>query len=168
MPKIGVIKKEYESVSTMREGAHFCRMDLHTHTPASECSSFSLPPQIDAVINKEKKNSPVWYKHSISLLDELLKNRNPFSEAYADPTLESRPRLDKRPDLNQRAMQNIADYWIKEIKAKIGALEVSPSSPMRKEWEKLIKGAVDDLRHYLESLFFLRSTFFAVISKGFG
>lgn len=37
------IEKEYAELLTLREGATLAKMDLHTHSPASECSSFKMP-----------------------------------------------------------------------------------------------------------------------------
>ncbi len=39
---------DYQHLMGLREGAHFCKMDLHTHSPASECSSFRLPDSLEA------------------------------------------------------------------------------------------------------------------------
>ena len=55
MPTKADYEKEYQDICGYWEGAHYCKMDLHTHTPASECSSFTLPAVVEDVFPKTPK-----------------------------------------------------------------------------------------------------------------
>lgn len=154
MSSLKTAKEDYESIMSFREGAHFCKMDLHTHTPASECSSFSLPPQIEKVFTKVKPKTVAWYKYCYSLLKDIGKNRNPFKDSYADPTLDKRPRLSKRPPLKLQSLRDIAQYWLKQIQTRNGGAWPELTKEQKTERKELIHGAMLDLRKYLESLFF--------------
>lgn len=155
MPSNTKIKKEYEEICGYRVGASYRKIDLHTHSPASECSSFSLPSAIEGVFpQKPKSATSKWYNQCFQLLESLAGGINPFEIPYSSEQLVKRPRLGKRPQLNLNAMMDIAKVWLDEIK-KLYPPDATKLSPdLEKRRERFITNAVEDLRNYLASLFF--------------
>jgi hypothetical protein len=155
MPVKKNIKQEYEEICGYRRGAHYHKMDLHTHTPASECSSFTLPSAIEAVFpQKPKSVTRKWCNQCFQLLESLAGGMNPFETAYNSGQLVKRPRLAERPQMNLNALMGIANLWLDEIK-----ILYSPGAPkltksLKKNRDSFIKNAIGDLRNYLASLFF--------------
>ena len=155
MPSNQKVKRDFDEIKAFREGAHYCKMDLHTHTPASECSSFTFPKEIEDVLPLKKSNSASWYDQCFQFLEDLEKGRKPIIEAYRSKALEKRPYLKKRQALDRKALQTIAKSWLGEIRTLYaGELEGLPAS-VKKIWKTHIKNAMGDLRSYLKSLFFI-------------
>ena len=69
MPGFSTTKKDYTTLDGLREGARFCKMDLHTHTPASECSSFTLPKPLEDLIPQKPKGKTLQKKRRALLED---------------------------------------------------------------------------------------------------
>ena len=155
MPLIGSVKKDYEDISAYRRGARYCKMDLHTHSPASECSSFTLPAVIEAVFpDKKKTGKAKWCNQCYQLLEKLADGVNPFESPYNDASLAKRPRLAERPAMNSGALAEIAQTWIDEIKTLYSSDTPKLTPKQKKQREQLISDAVSDIRRYVASLFF--------------
>lgn len=155
MPLKRNIKQEYEEICDYRGGAHYHKMDLHTHTPASECSSFTLPSAIEAVFPKKPKSATnKWCNQCFQLLESLARGMNPFETPYNSEQLVTRPRLADRPQMNLNALMDIANLWIDEIKTLYPPGVSKLTQSQKKKQSRFIINAVGDLRNYLASLFF--------------
>ena len=155
MPVKRNIKQEYEEICGYRRGAHYHKMDLHTHTPASECSSFTLPSAIEAVFpQKPKSVTRKWCNQCFQLLESLAGGMNSFETAYNSGQLVKRPRLAERPQMNLNALMDIANLWLDEIKILYPPGISKLTKSLKKKRDSFIKNAIGDLRDYLASLFF--------------
>jgi hypothetical protein len=60
------VDQDFKKILSFREGEHYHKMDLHTHSPASECSSFTLPKKLDDVFPKKETSKSKW--HNVCLI----------------------------------------------------------------------------------------------------
>jgi len=148
-------RRDYETICGFRQGAHYRKMDLHTHTPASECSSFTLPRVIEAVFPpKPGSATRVWRDACLKLVRDLAAGTSRFAEAYGDAELTARPRLGDRAPLDPEALRFIAQGWLDDAAAVCPLDEPKPTTAQRDERDRLVGRAIYDLRNYLASRFF--------------
>lgn len=148
------VSNDFNKIQGFREGAHYCKMDLHTHTPASECSSFTLPKEIENVLPPKKLETIASHNESLLFLEGLEKGKTPLTEAYKSKALENRPNLTKRRPLDSKALEAIAKSWLSEIRKLYPEDSSKVPSSLKETWKTTIKNAMGDLRCYLKSLFF--------------
>jgi len=153
MPSATSVKKDFEKISAYREGARYCRMDLHTHSPASECSDFSLPSGIEDQFPK-RLTSKAGVIRRFDFLRGLADGKNPFKKPYSSRELRSHPRLGKRAVLDASAVKSIAAVWLDDIRTFFTEDMSSLTKEQRDERDDLVERAFADLRRYLKSLFF--------------
>jgi hypothetical protein len=143
------IEQDHKKIMSMREGAHFYKMDLHTHTPSSECSSFSLPKVIDRLFPDSSNHD-----EQQTFLSRIADGEDLFSEPYLRSNVQERPRLGDPPELNTRTLRDIAGEWVEDIK-KLGDIgEVKKDKNLEKKRKGYIKDGIRDMGNYLASLFF--------------
>jgi hypothetical protein len=147
------IKKDFDEVSGWREGARYCKIDLHTHTPASECSDFALPAEIESQFpqgKRSKKSGDPRYE----FLGKLAGGKNPFKKPYESKKLSTHPRLAKRPKIETSVMRKIANVWLEDIKRN-GLEDTSElTDEQGKQRDELVNQAFANMGSYLKSLFF--------------
>ena len=135
------IHSDYETLCSYRKGACFSKMDLHTHTPASECSSYTLPAPIDRVL-PDKNDTAAWK----ILLEQASSGCNLFS---SNAELNQRPGMSPLPSPDCDSIRKIASVWLTDISQL-----PTTSDSFNKDTEKIIKQAMVDIRNYLASLYF--------------
>jgi hypothetical protein len=137
----------YRKLLGHREGARFCRMDLHTHSPASECSSFTLPAGLDALIpGSSELDTKGERATAVDLLGRIAKGEAVFDAAYDADEVANRPRVSPRPSLGKGNLRDIAKAWI-------GDIETLPDADHPDLKDRLGR-AFRDIENYLASLFF--------------
>ena len=141
------VRSEYEKLLGFREGAHFCKMDLHTHSPASECSSFQLPSVLESRIKSLKKGlkNKNGLEAARSFLEQLKTGKDVFTSDYASPECTEGPRVSPRPALGINNLKHIAGAWLGDI----AMLQENDTKGLR----KILNGGLRDVRAYLASLF---------------
>jgi hypothetical protein len=143
----GTIRRDYANLLGLREGAHYSRMDLHTHSPASECSSFELPEALSAMIPAVKSStSAAKRKTTIALLERLRDGEAVFDPAAGkavDEVLWWRP---PQASVNRQALSEVAQVWLEDIQR----LE----KPDGREAIPLLKSAFGDIVNLLKATFF--------------
>jgi len=149
------VNQDFKKILSFREGAHYYKMDLHTHSPASECSSFTLPKKIDDILPKKKNYSKSkWYSVSLQFLEDLTAGKDLFGEAYSEINIHTHPRLGGIPKLNPQVLLDIADVWLEDIK-KLGALkDIKKDKSLERKLNDHINDAFRDVENYLASLLF--------------
>jgi hypothetical protein len=156
MPDSRSIKSEYELIDGFREGARFCKMDLHTHTPASECSSFTLPEVMEAAFPQKTKGKSerIFQEERYEFIKKIAGGANPFKAPYGSRAVKSFPRLGRQPVLDKSAIRDIAGIWLGDIKTywpEDGKRATAEQKEMLKEH---VNRAIEDLSRYVKSLFF--------------
>ena len=147
--------RDYKEICGYREGARYCKMDLHTHTPASQCSSFSLPTQLDAVFPEEPPNpTRKWRDECYEFLKKLAGGEQSFDAAYDEYRNEQRPSLAGPPRLDPRAIRRIARSWLDQIWCDYDEQEKRHSAAEKDERDARVTLAFRDVRNYLASLVF--------------
>lgn len=146
-----VLEPLFGRISIYREGARYCKMDLHTHTPASECTSFDLPPTLARLFPKKtKKRAAASYDKRYRFLRDLVGEKNPFEKAYSELN-----HLHFAPDhMETGHVKAIADAWLHDIDCALGKRAKRPGSAERKTRERYVANALADLRRYLASRLF--------------
>lgn len=141
------IREEYERLLGYREGAHFIKMDLHTHSPASQCSSFKLPSDLDPRLKalKDGLTNQQGREAARTFLDQLAVGEDVFTETYASPECSSGLEVAERPELGKQKLQRIAEAWIGDLRTL--------SEDDTKAEKKLLDRGLRDVRAYLASLF---------------
>ena len=147
---------EYKTILGYREGARYCKMDLHTHTPASECSSFTLPEVIEAAFPRKKKGQGAgkFQEEQYQFIKDIAGGANPFRDPYNDDTVTSLPRLGKQPALDKSAIRQIAQLWLDDIRTFYPMDDVKPNKVQKAKRKQCVGRAIEDLSHYVKSLFF--------------
>jgi hypothetical protein len=141
------LKKNYEKLIGFREGAHFCKMDLHTHSPASECSSFKLPAVFEDRIKslKEGLKNSAGQDEARAFLEQLQAGEDVFGDDYAAADLKNLPWVAPRPALGTSNLKRIAAAWLGDLER----LEEGDAKGLK----KVLGDALRDVRAYLQSLF---------------
>ncbi len=130
-----------------REGAVFSKMDLHTHSPASECSDFSLPEALQSVFPKNVKGTNKNSREECyNFLCSVAKGKDGFLTAYESLNEDDFPCFAGMPSLGLTPLKSIASSWLDEIG--------SVSSTDQKSRHDLVKNALKDISRYLKSFFF--------------
>lgn len=149
MTNDSTIDQDYKKLLFFREGANFFKMDLHTHTPCSECSSFTLPKAMNDLFPKSSN-----YDEKHAFLGRLCDGEDLFSGPYNKDEIRRRPRFGEPPELNTRDLQDIAGEWIDDIK-KLGEMdEIKKNKNLEKKWKRYVKDGIRDIENYLAALFF--------------
>ncbi len=150
------LRSAYKEISEYREGARYCKMDLHTHSPASECSSFTLPPEIEAVFphDVDGKTKKITLEQKIEFLKKFTSRSNPFKKPYGRAALKSFPRLGKRPALNVVGLNKIADAWLDEIETIHPLDKEGATKEEKKRIKESVTRAIVDIERYMASRFF--------------
>jgi hypothetical protein len=141
------IAKDYEELSGLREGAHYSRMDLHTHSPASECSSFRLPdvlareiPQIKSSMSGEDRRA------AMTLLYELTESKPVFDQCAEAAATEALWWMPPAQAADKGALAEVAQVWLADIER----LE----DPGSKAAIPFLKSAFQDITNVLMAAFF--------------
>lgn len=151
------LPKEYEKMLNFREGARYCKMDLHTHSPASECSDFGLPDNMEARFPDHQKNTVKSREECYQFIKGLAEDNikpNPFKTAYGKASTNNRPYLTKRPKLDTLAIKRIAQVWNDEIECLNPSEMPELDKKLKKQRDNFVVCAFSDLRKYLKSLYF--------------
>ena len=122
MTKTKSMKKEYEELLGYRAGARYCRVDLHTHSPASECSSFALPDPLETILsaNQPKSGNRPACQRAYLFLENVANGAKPLAEAMRSDDVAKLPRLNRVPKLNVKELRQIATTWIDAIHRERG------------------------------------------------
>lgn len=111
-----VVERIFKELSGYRRGATYHRMDLHTHSPASECSSFSLPGIVEELVPKKPKSGVrAWRKVYDDLRASIRTGNNPFVQPFEDAELTTRPGLNKKKTPPRKDLREIIEVWFAEI-----------------------------------------------------
>ena len=141
------IEETWGQLQRFREGAHYCRMDLHTHSPASECSSYDLPDALEAALpaargelNRSEREAIAAFLHQLSDRGRVLDGA--WAEACGDalgwmPAVPVLPRLE---------LIRVAEVWLADVRRLDDACgpETAP----------LLRNAVRDVESLLQRSFF--------------
>lgn len=159
MPGQDEISQEFNAISGLCEGAMYRRTDLHTHSPASECSCYTLPRVLENLLPREKDGQTKKTFHNrkydlICILSDpkLSGDAEWFTEAMSDPEIQSLPVLDDHPKISMKLLNDITGVWLDHITSVTDALETE--SAIRKARDRHIKRALTDIKRYLKSLLF--------------
>ncbi len=140
------IDHDYENLIGLREGAHYSRMDLHTHSPASECSSFQMPAVLTAAIPKIKASISAKKRRAAVTLLSKIRNADPVFDAKADKAVKQALGW-RKPEkaVDKEALSEIARVWLADIER----LE----DPDSKAAVSLLKAAYQDITSVLLATF---------------
>lgn len=141
------VKRDHEKLVGYREGAHFSKMDLHTHSPASECSSFKLPAVLEDRIKslKEGLKNSAGQDEARAFLKRIRAGDDVFGDDFAAADLESLPWVAPRPALGTSNLKRIAAAWLEDL----GQLQEGDTKGLK----TVLDDALRDVRAYLHSLF---------------
>lgn len=156
MTKTKSLENEYEELLGYRAGARYCKVDLHTHTPASECSSYALPEPLETIVraNHPKSGVRAACRRAYSLLKDVASGENPFAEALRSDDVTKLPRLCGTPKPNVMELQRIAMTWIDAICRERGEETDANSIETSGRPYEMLKLAFRDIENYIASLFF--------------
>jgi hypothetical protein len=156
MTRAKSLENEYAQLLGYRAGARYCRVDLHTHTPASECSSYALPEPLEAIFKENHPKSGVRAacRRAYSFLEGVACGGNPFSEALRSDDVTKRPRLCGAPTLNVTELQRIARTWIDTVCRERGDETDADSIETSGRQYEMLKLAFRDVENYIARLFF--------------
>ncbi|MCK4391357.1 hypothetical protein KAX17_00445, partial [Candidatus Bipolaricaulota bacterium] len=156
MTRAKSLENEYEQLLGYRAGARYCKVDLHTHTPASECSSYALPEPLEAIIkdNYPKSGVRAACRRAYSLLEDVASGEEPFAEALRSDDVTKLPRLYGTPKLNVKELQRIALTWIDAICRERGEETDANSIEVSGRPYEMLKLAFRDVENYIATLFF--------------
>lgn len=156
MTRAKSLENEYAQLLGYRAGARYCRVDLHTHTPASECSSYALPEPLEAIFKENHPKSGVRAacRRAYSFLEGVACGGNPFSEALRSDDVTKRPRLCGAPTLNVTELQRIARTWIDTVCRERGEETDADSIETSGRQYEMLKLAFRDVENYIARLFF--------------
>lgn len=156
MPASKSLEAEYRLIDGYREGSRFCKMDLHTHTPASECSSFTLPEVMEAVFPQKTKgkSEKKFQEERYEFIKKIAGGANPFKAPYGSSAVKSFPRLGRQPVLDKGAIRDIAEVWLSDIRTFWPLDEEKASAEQKEKLNERVDRAIEDLSHYMKSLFF--------------
>jgi hypothetical protein len=141
------IEKDFAKLMALREGAHYSRMDLHTHSPASECSSFRLPEVLAAKIPKIKSTLSAADRRAAVVLLENLQAAAPVFDAAAKAAIqEALWWFPSKETIDKKAIADVARVWLADIQR----LEKPDSDAA----EPFLKTAVRDITNVLMATFF--------------
>jgi hypothetical protein len=145
---MATIEAEHRMLLGYREGAHFGKMDLHTHSPASECSSFELPAALEAEIAPLRKalRTRAGRTRARELMSRLAARAPVLDQAFANPALQAMPWVAPRPELDRDKLALIAVAWLEDVQQ----LSDDDSVGLR----KTLDGALRDVASHLASLVF--------------
>ncbi|MCK5000412.1 MAG: hypothetical protein KAS23_12790 [Anaerohalosphaera sp.] len=150
------ISYEYQDIKKFREGARYCKMDLHTHSPASECCDFTLPDKFEAKFPDNQKSTVKSREECFQFLKQIAEGikPNPFKEIYDNYMRKDRPFLTKPQKIDGGYLKRIAAVWMDDIYCLSSSGTDEFNSKLKKKRDDLVKYAFSDLRRYLKSLFF--------------
>ncbi|MCD4701860.1 MAG: hypothetical protein K8S24_08400 [Candidatus Aegiribacteria sp.] len=159
MPEYDEIIQEFKTVSGYHEGAVYCRADLHTHSPASECSCYTLPAVLENLFPRRKDGQTAKEFHyekydMICILSESESNGGAasFTEAFSDTEVQSLPTLGGHPKIDHGLLSDITMAWLDHITSITDAHETE--SGKRKVRDKLIDMSLIDIGRYIKSCLF--------------
>lgn len=141
-----VIDQKYTAILNLREGAHYSRMDLHTHSPASECSSFRMPEGLAKVI-PEIKTSMSKTRRRVAI-DKLrrIKHSEPVFDAKAATSINRTMGWFEKPiSVDKEALADVAQAWLEDI--------FQLADPYGNDAEPLLKEAYRDIERVLLKMF---------------
>lgn len=141
------IDRDYPKLMGLREGAHYSRMDLHTHSPASECSSFRLPVVLAAKIPKVTSTMSAKDRRAAVTLLSNLKDTNPIFDDTAEKA--AAEALWWKPPgraVDGKALAEVARVWLTDIERI--------EEPHSKAAIPLLKSAFQDITNVLMEKFF--------------
>ena len=156
MPAFKSREAEYKMIDGYREGSRFCKMDLHTHTPASECSSFTLPEVMEAVFpaKSEGKSKKKFQEERHEFIKKIAAGANTFEAPYHSGVVKTFPRLGRQPVLVKSAIRHIAEAWISDIRTFWPLDEKNASKEQKEKLNKCVDRAIEDISRYVKSMFF--------------
>ena len=155
MPANAEAKQDYEAILGYREGARYCKMDLHAHGPASECSNYKLPEQLERLFPPLENASEWNVAYDLLATWAADQAKIPFKAAYDGATIANEQVcVGRRPTLNAAAIQRIAQVYVDEIAKLIPVGKGSLSRAQKDVRDYRVKRALGDIRRYLKSLFF--------------
>jgi len=156
MPSTGACPKALDQLLEYRLGARYCKMDLHTHSPASECSSFALPAAVERVLpQKDGTSASAWRKQCHQFVTGLDATTEKTLKTACDQALAQQPRLSKEPrSANLAPVRGILKEWCEDIACVLPADGARPSPEQVKLRDECVTLALRDVRNYLASLFF--------------
>ena len=156
MAMTGSLEKDHRELLGYRSGACYCRVDLHTHTPASECSSYSLPAGLEAAFEAAapKSGNRASCRKALEFLQGIAEGPNPFAEQLDAPEVTELPRLGGKPLADGKLLRQIAAAWIDNIRRERGLRSDVDDIEPRGEQYDMLRLALRDLRNYLAGLLF--------------
>lgn len=150
MPILDDIRDEHLRILAFREGARYRRMDLHTHSPASECSDYDLPEELECEV-PVRDATRAGRERNLALLSQIARGERSFVDAFDRVDRDAWVTLGATPTLDSDAIREIAYKWHRDLVR----LDVSPGEEgYGREFDERFGMAVRDLRAYLASLFF--------------
>ncbi len=153
MPIAPTCSEEWQDVLGFREGARYRKMDLHTHSPASECSDYRLPADLAGVL-PERMGTTRERDEAWGFVRGLADGATaPVRQAW-DAYRASHPAYLWAADLDEGAPVRIARWWCDAIACMLGEDGNGPTADQVKARDEAVKHAVADVRRYLSSLLF--------------
>jgi len=151
------LKKEYETIIGYRAGARYCKADLHTHSPASECSGFALPAPLEKLVRsvQPKSGNRTACRKAFAFLASLRKSAGDVATAFDTIEVKAMPRLStKQLKLRRNELRLVAIAWLEDLRRECGDELNGDSIPTRGHPYEMLKLAHRDIENLLASYFF--------------
>jgi len=135
------IHDEYTGLVELREGATFAKMDLHTHSPASECSTFEMPTKTQAFFDRLGDLSDA---KRVAELERLGSGQSkvPWEDTQAAW------KVGRREPPAQADVQAIVAAWTKEMPSVPDDATAEVKAQAKEERTRLAKLALRDVERF--------------------